>query len=62
MLSQPLESVISNLGASAITDLIMLVLVLVFVIGMVCGIIGTLEGFTQYTPALLTSLGIFGTF
>lgn len=62
MLSQPLESVISNLGASAITDLIMLALVLVFVIGMVCGIIGTLEGFTQYTPALLTSLGIFGTF
>ena len=62
MLSQPLESIISSLGASAITDLIMFMLIVVFVIGIICGLIGKLEAFTQYTPALLTSLGIFGTF
>ena len=62
MLSQPLESIISSLGASAITDLIMFMLIVVFVIGIICGLVGKLEAFTQYTPALLTSLGIFGTF
>ncbi|WP_461534718.1 hypothetical protein [Spongorhabdus nitratireducens] len=62
MLSSPIESFITYAGASALTDGFLAVLGFVFFFAVGCKIKDKAHAFTQYTPTLLTSLGILGTF
>ena len=62
MFSSPLEKAIASLQASAVTDFFIGILLLVFVLACVLKRTNKLHGFTQYTPTLLTTLGILGTF
>jgi len=62
MFASPLEKAIASLQASAVTDFFIGILLLVFVLACVLKRTNKLQGFTQYTPTLLTTLGILGTF
>ena len=62
MLAKPIETLISNIGASLITDFFIAIIVLTFVCAFVTKLAGKGSGFVLYTPTLLTSLGILGTF
>lgn len=62
MLAQPIESFISGMGASAMTDGFIVIIALTFIAAIVAKRSDRAHGFTQYVPTLLTSLGILGTF
>jgi len=62
MFASPLEQAIASLQASAVTDFFIGMLLLVFLLACVFKRGNKLHGFTQYTPTLLTTLGILGTF
>jgi DNA anti-recombination protein RmuC len=62
MFASPLEKAIASLQASVVTDFFIGILLLVFVLACVLKLTNKLHGFTQYTPTLLTTLGILGTF
>ena len=62
MLSGPIESVIIAVGADILTDVFIVVLVAVFLAGLHFKRANKHHAFTQYTPTLLTTLGILGTF
>ncbi len=62
MLSSPIEFGISTIGASALTDVFLIILVFSFALSAYWKKNDKHAAFTQYTPTLLTSLGILGTF
>lgn len=62
MFASPLEKAIASLQASVVTDFFIGILLLVFVLACALKRTNKLHGFTQYTPTLLTTLGILGTF
>ena len=62
MLANPIENLISNLGASLITDFFIAVILLSFLCAIIAKRAGKSANFVHYTPTLLTSLGILGTF
>ncbi|CCK76631.1 conserved hypothetical protein [Oleispira antarctica RB-8] len=62
MLAQPIESFISGMGASAMTDGFIVIIAITFIAAIVAKRSDRAHGFTQYVPTLLTSLGILGTF
>lgn len=62
MLALPVEKLMLSLGADAITDIILLLLVVLFVVSAFLSRKNKAQGFTHYTPTLLTTLGILGTF
>ena len=61
-LAAPLESVLGNILPQTVTNLFLLVLITVLIIAMVASRLGRMGKLVQYTPNLLTSLGILGTF
>ncbi len=61
-LFSPIENVISSAGAPLLTNIFLVVLVGVFIFAVVCQKLNKLPGLTIYTPTLLTSLGMLGTF
>jgi hypothetical protein len=62
MLAQPIESFISGMGASVMTDGFIVIIAITFIAAIVAKRSDRAHGFTQYVPTLLTSLGILGTF
>ena len=62
MFSNPIESGISTLGASVLTDVFLVVMFISFAMSAYWKKTDKHAAFTQYTPTLLTSLGILGTF
>lgn len=62
MFSGFIESLISLIGTSALTEFFLYVLSGVFIISGFLKWHDKCAAFTQYTPTLLTSLGMFGTF
>lgn len=62
MLAQPIESFISGMGASAMTDVFIVIIAITFIAAIIAKRSDRAHGFTQYVPTLLTSLGILGTF
>jgi ABC-type transporter Mla subunit MlaD len=62
MLAQPIESFISGMGASAMTDGFIVIIATTFIAAIIAKRSDRAHGFTQYVPTLLTSLGILGTF
>lgn len=62
MFAAPLESLVSSLNVTSVTDVFIGLLLLVFLMACVLKRTDSLHGFTQYTPTLLTTLGILGTF
>lgn len=62
MLSQPLEGALRFTGASFLTDLMIIALVVVFVSAIYLKKKNRAHSYTQYVPTLLTTLGILGTF
>jgi ABC-type transporter Mla subunit MlaD len=62
MLAQPIESFISGMGASVMTDGFIAIIAITFIAAIIAKRSDRAHGFTQYVPTLLTSLGILGTF
>ena len=62
MFSNPIESGISTLGAPVLTDVFLVVMFISFILSAYWKKTDKHTAFTQYTPTLLTSLGILGTF
>ncbi|WP_257264025.1 hypothetical protein [Endozoicomonas sp. ONNA2] len=62
VLSQLFESVISAAGAELLTEFFLYTLIGVFIAAVMLKKSGKLNAFTQYTPTLLTSIGMLGTF
>jgi chromosome segregation ATPase len=62
MPSTLIESILRGLSASALTNLILLALISLFVFAIISKRQHKLPQFTNYAPTLLTSLGILGTF
>ncbi|RUM46137.1 MAG: hypothetical protein DSY46_00735 [Hydrogenimonas sp.] len=62
MLSTFLESSLQSLHPDVVTDGFIFIIALFFFFSILFKLIGKLESFTSYTPTLLTSLGILGTF
>ena len=62
MFSGFIESLISLIGTSWLTYLFLVILIIAFVISWVLKWLDKCVAFTQYTPTLLTSLGMLGTF
>ena len=61
-LSVHLESVISTAGADQMTEAFLIIILSIFVVAILSKKLGKLNAFTLYTPTLLTSLGMLGTF
>ena len=57
-----LESVLMVVSAHSITNLFLTLIIVIFAISLILLAINRAENFTNYTPGLLTSLGILGTF
>lgn len=62
MMSSYLENLLSNTQAAVVTELFIWVLLGIFVFSIFCLVICKGSKFTAYTPNLLTSIGILGTF
>lgn len=62
MLSAPIERAITVVGADILTDVFIVVLVAAFLAGIHFKRANKHHAFSQYTPTLLTTLGILGTF
>ena len=62
MLANPIEILILNVGANAITDFFIAIIVFCFLFAIYSKRSGKRLGFAHYAPTLLTSLGILGTF
>lgn len=57
-----LESALIAVSAHSITNLFLTLIIVIFIISLILLAINRAENFTSYTPGLLTSLGILGTF
>jgi len=62
MFATLIESSIRNLGAQAITEMAIGIMVAIFAIGVCLKVADRATRLTNYTPNLLSSIGIFGTF
>lgn len=62
MLSAPIEKTVSAAGAPLLTDIFLVVLFVVLGLSIFWKKRDKHHAFTLYTPTLLTSLGILGTF
>jgi len=62
MIASNIELYLSGLSASQVSEYISIIILAVFGCSLLCLIARKLSHFVAYTPALLTSLGIFGTF
>jgi ElaB/YqjD/DUF883 family membrane-anchored ribosome-binding protein len=62
MLAPIIEAIMLGLGAGVITDVMLLLLLSVFAVAIYLKKKNRGHGFTHYTPTLLTTLGILGTF
>ena len=62
MLAKPIETLILNVGANVITDFFIAIILLAFLFAIWAKRSGKGLGLVHYTPTLLTSLGILGTF
>ena len=62
MLSQPIEEFIKTAGTDLLTDLFIGILLVAFLMGWLLRYRDKLNAYTQYTPTLLTTVGILGTF
>jgi len=61
-LAKPIENILTTTGASELTELFLWILAGTFIFSLFMKIIRQWSTFTNYTPTLLTSLGILGTF
>ncbi len=61
-ISQPLEIWLIQQSAVAVTDFFLALLLGIFIVAVLLKPFGWLQALTHYTPTLLTSLGILGTF
>jgi len=61
-LAKILEEILKTTDAHQITNLFLSIIIIVFLISLFFALIGIGRKFTRYTSALLTSLGILGTF
>lgn len=57
-----IEAIIQSLGAAAITESVIWIMLAFFVVSLVLKFAGRAGRLVQYTPTLLTSIGILGTF
>jgi hypothetical protein len=62
MISSSIEGVLVNTEASFLAEIVCVVIFLVFISAVFCSLNSKKPNFVSYTPALLTTLGIFGTF
>jgi hypothetical protein len=62
MIANGIESILKITQASILSEIVCGIILLVFVFGCFFSIKSKYPNFVSYTPALLTSLGIFGTF
>lgn len=62
MFATPIEALMLSLGANTITDIMLVMLAAVFVSSVYFKRQNKFHGYTSYTPTLLTTLGILGTF
>lgn len=62
MLSTTLESLLRNAQAAQVTEVFLWLIGIVFLLSVVLGLRHVWQGLIAYTPNLLTSLGILGTF
>jgi hypothetical protein len=57
-----IESILKMTQASMLSEVVCGIILLVFIFGCFCSLKSKYPNFVSYTPALLTTLGIFGTF
>lgn len=62
MLASSIEQVIVDFGSANITELFIVFMLVLFLLAILLRIVGKQHAFRQYTPTLLTSIGILGTF
>lgn len=62
MFSAPLENALAAMQADSLTDVFIGLMVIVFALACFCKRNNKVHAFTNYTPTLLTTLGILGTF
>ena len=62
MIASKIELYLSGLSASQVSEYISIAILSIFGFALLCLMARRLSNFVVYTPALLTSLGIFGTF
>jgi len=62
MIASNIELYLSGLSASQVSEYVSISILAIFVFALLCLMARRLASFVAYTPALLTSLGIFGTF
>lgn len=61
-LAKILEEILKTTDAHQITNLFLIIIIITFLVSLFFALIGVGRKFTRYTSALLTSLGILGTF
>ncbi len=61
-LAAPIENILKTTKASELTEVFLWILVVIFIFSLSMKLIRKWNTFTRYTPTLLTSLGILGTF
>ena len=62
MFAKPIENFLVNTGANVLTEAFIIVLMAIFVLAILFKLNNKQHGFTHYTPTLLTTVGILGTF
>ncbi len=62
MLAEHIESFLVITGANTLTEAFIVALLVIFTLAIIFKINNKQHGFTQYTPTLLTTVGILGTF
>ncbi|MBL3601400.1 MAG: MotA/TolQ/ExbB proton channel family protein [gamma proteobacterium endosymbiont of Lamellibrachia anaximandri] len=62
MMSEYLENLLRSTQAASVTELFLWVLIGIFIFSIFCAVMCKGSRFTAYTPNLLTSIGILGTF
>ena len=62
MFAKPIENFLVTTGANALTETFIIALIAIFTLAIIFKITNKQHGFTQYTPTLLTTVGILGTF
>jgi len=62
MISGAIESILLSITAPFVAEVVCITIFLVFILGIVCSKRAIFPSYVSYTPTLLTSLGILGTF
>ena len=61
-IAKAIESLLHSIKAESTTEIICVAIIIIFVIASYCAKAGKWSSLVNYTPTLLTSVGIFGTF